>query len=98
MEYDEQKAIEYIRENALKPMGVDYEDDEILNIIDMIYDFYEDNGLLDISMDDEEDDDDISALLEYIKKLISKDKAAKVSVEHIEPIVKAELDYEDTLI
>ena len=57
MEFDETKAIEFIK-SRLPENAPNYDDDEILNIIDMIFDYYEDNGLLDINADDEGEDID----------------------------------------
>ena len=37
MEYDENDAIEFI----VKKIGIEIEEDEILNIIDIIWDYYE---------------------------------------------------------
>lgn len=38
--------------------GKQYDEDELLNIIDMIWDWYEDNGLLEI--DTEADDEEVN--------------------------------------
>ena len=56
-----------------------YDDDELLNIIDIIWDWYEDQGLLDI--DAEADDEDVNT----------------DALEDIEPLVMAELRYEQSL-
>jgi hypothetical protein len=71
MEYDENDAIEFI----VKKIGIEIEEDEILNIIDIIWDYYEDNGMLDISMDNDEDESDITTLIAHVVKIVSKDKS-----------------------
>lgn len=92
--YDENEAIKYIKA-ALKQTGVSsYSDDDILNIIDIIWDYYEQNGLLDFDNDDELDYDH---LLDSVKRMLKKDRGNKVKEEDVETIVKAELDYEDIL-
>ena len=60
-EFDENKAIDFINSRL---EGKTYPQDEILNIIDMIWDYYESNGLLEI--DDEDDDDEDDSLEEQL--------------------------------
>lgn len=96
MEFDEDKAIEYIRQQLSDDVKNLYDDDEILNVIDIIWDYYEDNGFLDINGDDD-DDADIDDIVDYVKSMLKKDKEAKIKAEHVNAIVKAELDYEKSL-
>lgn len=97
MEFDEDKAIEFIRANA----GVDtsaYDDDQLLNVIDIIFDWYEENGLLDLDFSDDDDEEvDTEALTAHVRKMLAKDKGATIEREHVEAIVLAELKYEDSL-
>ena len=93
MEYDENDAIEFI----VKKIGIKIEEDEILNIIDIIWDYYEDNGMLDISMDNDEDESDISTLIAHVVKIVSKDKSSNLEKDVIAQIVEAELAYEESL-
>lgn len=98
--YDENKAVEHIN-NTLKEKGLStYPEDEILNVIDMIWDYYEENGLLEIDDDFEADDDeDISGeLCDYIKRMLKKDSHAVIKVEDVPVIVDAELEYEDSVL
>ena len=44
LEFNEDKAIKYIKSKL--PMGVEYDDDDILNVIDIIFDYYEDTYLI----------------------------------------------------
>lgn len=98
--FDENKAIEAIN-NALSEAGrATYSDDELLNVIDMIWDYYEENGLLDIDDDFEADEDENIAaeLSDYICRMLKKDKEAKIRFEDVPFIVEAELAYEDNLL
>lgn len=93
MEYDENDAIEFI----VKKIGIEIEEDEILNIIDIIWDYYEDNGMLDILMDNDEDESDITTLIAHVVKIVSKDKSSNLEKDVIAQIVEAELAYEESL-
>lgn len=92
--YDENQAINYINEELGKTLGVSYPDDDLLNVIDIMWDYYEENGLLDLDSDDELD---IDHLVESVARLLKKDRENNIKPEHIETIVKAELDYEDSI-
>ncbi len=98
MEFDETKAIQYMRDNVDAALSAKYaDDDELLNLIDLIYDYYEANGLLDIDVDDEDDDLDVDDLLSYITRMLRKDKGAELDPADTEPFVKAYLAYEASL-
>lgn len=93
MEFDEQKAIEYIR----KATGCTYDDDQLLNVIDIIWDWYEDNGMLDICMDDDDDEVDSEVLKTHVAKMLRKDRGSEINPGDVSAIVDAELAYENTL-
>ena len=44
LQYDENEAIKFIRDYMPENIRDNYTDDEILNVLDMIWDYYEDNG------------------------------------------------------
>lgn len=96
MEFDESEAIKFIKSH----ISVTVDDDDILNIIDIIWDYYEDNGFLDINFDDGNEDIDeemINALIHHAQKINQKDKFSTLSNQIVEEIVKAEIEYENTL-
>lgn len=96
-EFEEKNAIKLMRA-ALTPESAKlYDDDEILNVIDIIWDWYDDNGLLDI--DTEADDEDVNpdALIKHVHKMLAKDSDSPVKPEDVEPLVMAELRYEQSL-
>ena len=80
MEYDENIAIKQIRKVLSDKSNAIYNDDEILNVIDMIWDFYDENGMLDIDLEDGEDDSEAiySELCDYVIRMLKKDKEAKI--------------------
>lgn len=99
IEYDENEAVRYMRSALDAESARKYTDDDLLNIVDMIWDYYEMNGLLDVDsgIDDEEDMDIVSELIDYAGRMIKKDKGCHVDPAHLEPLIRAELDYEDKL-
>lgn len=94
MEFDESKAIEFIN-NRLGDKK--YPADELLNVIDMMYDYYEQNGMLDPDNDDEDSENIENELTEYVIKMLRRDKLAKINIDDAPVIVKAELDYENSI-
>ena len=98
MEFDETKAIEYMRK-ALGKRAEAYDDDQLLNLIDIIWDFYEENGLLDIDADEEIDDEEdvLGDLVAYAGRMLRKDKESRISDDDIAPLIEAEIDYENSL-
>lgn len=99
-EYDENTAINLMNAAA----GSAYSDDELLNIIDMIWDYYEQNGLLDPALDDDNDSDmdidddaELARITDYVTRMVKKDRHCHVSPDHIATLVEAEIDYEASL-
>jgi hypothetical protein len=94
MEYDENDAIDFI----INKLDQEIADDEILNIIDIIWDYYEDNGYLEISIDDlENEGTQLNDLVAHVIKVIMKDKSSTLDNDVITKIVEAEVEYEESL-
>lgn len=94
-EFNEDCAISYIRKNAKTTRK--YSTDDILNLIDIVWDYYEDKGLLSLEFDDEMSDDetvDRDELVAHTARLLAKDKGNKIVPEDVAPLVDAELAYE----
>jgi hypothetical protein len=76
-----------------------YPEDEVMNVVDMIWDFYEENGLLDVDADDDAEDDDIEPdMIDYVTRMLKKDKGAKIDPVDVPLMVRAEVDYEDSVL
>ena len=88
--YDENLAIKYIKSQL--PADWSCEEDDILLLIDSMFDYYEEN-------DDfgTEEEPAVKGLVEYVKKALEKDKLNTIKPEYVEQIVKAELEYESQL-
>lgn len=99
MEFDELKAVELINRLLTEQGRQAYDEDQVLNVIDMIWDYYEENGLLDIDADPDDDADDVeSEVIDYVVRMLKKDKDACIAVEDVPLMVKAEMEYEDSVI
>lgn len=96
--FNEEKAVAFIRKYIGEKTSAKYSDDEILAIIDCIWDYYEENGFL--SLDFDETDEEIldpDKLTDYVKKTIANDEELIMDPSDISNIVKAELEYEESL-
>ena len=99
MEFDETKAIEFINRRLSEQGRTPYDEDEVFNVIDMIWDYYEENGLLAVESDPDQDPDYIeSDVIDYVSRMLRKDRNAKVQQEDVPLMVKAEMEYEDSII
>ncbi len=96
-EFDENQAVKAMRKAIPSENSSLYDDDELLNIIDIIWDWYEDQGLLDIDAEADDEDVNTDALVKHVGKMLSKDSMSPVKREDIEPLVMAELRYEQSL-
>lgn len=95
-EFDEKQAIAAMNA-SIAGSGKQYDEDELLNIIDMIWDWYEDNGLLEIDTEADDEDVNVDALVKYVKKMLARDRDAQVDQADVETLVMAELNYEQSL-
>ena len=98
LRYDENEAVKFIRKLLPADKQDQYTDDEILYVIDIMYDWYEKNGYLSIDMNvTDEEEADISRLTAYVKKEIARDGEIEMDPDDIDLIVKGELEYEESL-
>lgn len=95
--YDEQEAVTFIKSHISDGLARRCDDDTILEIIDIIFDYYEDHDLLELDVDDDDSDDDIDAIIAHAVKIVGKDKHLSLSPDDVTRIVKAEIDYELSL-
>lgn len=98
MEFDEFRAVAFINNKLVEAGRSEYPEDEVLNIIDMIWDFYEENGLLDPDNDDDSDEDIEPEMIDYVNRMLRKDKGAQVAPEDVPLMVRAEVEYEDSVL
>lgn len=97
--YNEDAAVAYIRSELPKEINDSItDDDDILCVIDLIWDYYEKKGMLSFDNLDEEDELlDVADLIKYARRRVNEDEELSLSATAIELIVKSELDYEKSL-
>ncbi len=93
-EYNETEAIELM----CAAIPEEYRDnDSVCEVLDLIYDYYEDNGDLDIDAGD--DDADVEEIVAYVVRYFKKNAPSiHFSAEQIEAMVRAEIAYEESLL
>lgn len=96
-EFDEKDAVKAMREALTPEASERCSDDELINVIDIIWDWYDDNGLLDIDTEADDEDVNVEALTAHVRKMLAKDKLSPIRPDEVEPIVAAELRYEQSL-
>lgn len=94
--FDEKEAVAFIKA-AIAPERLS--DEDILDIIDVIFDYYDDNGDLDLDFDEyeEEDgsDDDLGAITAYARGALCN---TDIPAALISKVIEAELAYENSLL
>ena len=99
-EFDENDAIEFIRNFMPEKLKNKYSDDDILLIIDTMYDFYEKGDEQETLYDEGDDNNDefnFNEIVNFVKKSIRKDPDNQVDMDDVKVIVEGEIEYENTL-
>lgn len=92
--FDENDAIEFIRNYIPENIKNKYSDNDILLLMDTMYDFF----------DEEDDDNDfiedeayLNRIVNYVKKGIRKDPDNNIEMDDVKHLVMGEIEYENTL-
>lgn len=99
-EFDENDALEFIRNFMPEKLKNKYSDDDILLIIDTMYDFYEKGDEQETLYDEGDDNNDefnLNEIVNFVKKSIRKDPDNQVDMDDVKVIVEGEIEYENTL-
>ena len=94
--YDEDDSVKFIQNYLPQELKGKFSNDDINYIVDLIYDFYESNGMLDDGGDDEIEIDE-EEVVNYVIKNAQKDGVGKFEPEEITFIVQGELEYCDSI-
>lgn len=98
LKYDEKEAVKFIRQLLPKEKEDEYTDEEILYVIDIMYDWYDQHDSLDLNSDmTEEELDDVPAITAYVKEQLAKRGEVEMDPDDVDLIVKGELEYEESL-
>ena len=96
--YDDDEAIKFIQNYLPQELKEKFSDDDIIYIIDLIYEYYESKGVFDSDDDDKElveiDEDE---LIEFVMTNVVKDGVGKYNRDEITFIVQGELEYCDSI-
>ena len=96
--YDEDDAIKFIRKTLPGEVNERYSDDEILYVIDIIWDWYEKNGYLSLDSEvSEEEEHDLTKLTAYVVSELKKDKEFVMDPQDMDLIVRGEVQYEESI-
>ncbi len=94
--YDEDDSVKFIQNYLPQELKGKFSNDDINYIVDLIYDFYESNGMLEDDGDDEIEIDE-EEVVNYVIKNAQKDGVGKFEPEEITFIVQGELEYCDSI-
>lgn len=95
LQYDEDDAVKYIQNYLPQEIKGKYSNDEINYIIDIVYDYYEDKGIMNENDSDDDSivDIDEDEIIAYVLKNTKKDKIKDFTAEDIAFIIQGELAY-----
>ena len=94
LQYDDEDSVQFIKNHLPENIRPKYKDDDITYIIDLIYEFYDSKGFMDDDADESEEVEfDEDELIAFVVKNASSDGVGVYNADDIASIVKAELDY-----
>jgi hypothetical protein len=94
LNYDEEAAVKYIQNYLPQELKERFSEDDIYYILDVVCDFYEENGYFSDEYDPEKEEED---LIRYLVQQARKDGIGEFSSDEIRLVLKAEEAYSDTL-
>ncbi|MDE6276721.1 MAG: hypothetical protein K2M06_01285 [Muribaculaceae bacterium] len=99
-EFNENEAVAAMRGALDVAAAAKYSDDDLLEVLDLIFDHYEENGDLEPDGDDSDvdDEEEIKAAAAYVTRYVKKDKNSKIDLADVEALVRGEYEYELSLI
>ncbi len=89
--YDEDEAVKFILNSLPDELKKSIDDTKIEYILDVIYDYYDENGLIEEDSTEEASIDE-ELMFEYIKKCVKKDKMG-LKDDDIQLILNGEYEY-----
>jgi hypothetical protein len=93
--YDEDEAVKFILESLPADAKTRIDEDKIEYVLDVVYEFYDENGLIDEDSTEEASIDE-EDMFKFILKTAKKDKM-KLSEDDIQLILDGEFEYGKSL-
>ena len=93
--YDEDDAVKFILNSLASATDGSFDDTKIEYVLDVIYDFYDENGFIEEDSTEEASIDE-EAMYNYIKKAAKSDKM-ELTDDEIKLILEAEFEYGKSL-
>lgn len=91
LEYDDDEAVKFILKLVPKEFKSKINDDAVNYVLDVVYEFYEENGLIDENSTEEASIDE-EEMLKYVMKAVKKDKMNLIEDE-IQLVLDGEYEY-----
>ena len=89
--YDEDEAVKFILKHLPTAQKNSIQDEKVEYVLDVIYDFYDEKGLIDEDTAEEANIDE-EEMFKFLKKCVKKDKM-EITDEEIQMILEAEYQY-----
>ena len=96
LDYDEDDAVEFIQSNLPKSIKKKLSEEDIIYLIDLIYEYYEENGFLDEEADDEIELDE-EDLVNFVFENTKSANIENLTIEMVEAVIDGELSYCESL-
>ena len=96
--YDEEEAISFIRATLPEDVNARYSDDDIQEMIDALWDYYDDKGMTSLDdLDRDTDMEDAGEMAREVIKPLLKNGPKGINVADLTLIIKGEIAYEEDL-
>ncbi|MGL5691213.1 MAG: hypothetical protein ACRDD8_10395 [Bacteroidales bacterium] len=90
--YDDEESIKFIKNYLPLDIKEKFTNDDICYIVDLIYEFYESDGVFNAD-DDEEIEIDENKIVDFVVKNAKKDQVADFDSEEVVFVIRGELEY-----
>ena len=94
--YDEDNSVEFIQSCLPSKFKDQLSNDDIIYLVDLIYEYYEDKGYLNDDADEEIEVDE-EDLINYVFKNSKSSHIKGLTIEMVESVVAGELSYCESL-
>ena len=95
--FDENDAIKFIRDYVPESIKNKYSDNDILLLMDTMYDFFESEDDDDFDEDNFDNEAYLNRIVNYVKKSMRKDPDNAIEMDDVKHLIMGELEYEATL-